>query len=158
MRSLNGVWTLGDVADVEHLVRHTLAGSGLNADDTDDCVSYLFEHVWRTYQRWEPERGSFSNLAYRACKSGLTDWRRKRYGRTRWSFSNGRVHERKLPQFVPLDDDSSEHRLGSALAGSGVDGGPDQLADQLRALDARSRAPAGYERELRKKLPRRSEY
>lgn len=98
---LSSVWRLGDVEDVERLVATVAGRAGLGADE--DAIAYLFEVVWRAWRRYEPGRAAFSTLAYRACQRGAVDYRRKRDGRTRWRFGDGRVFERTLPVVASFD-------------------------------------------------------
>jgi hypothetical protein len=46
------------------------------------------------------------------------DWQRQRYGRTRWTFGNGRVYERRRPELVSLDD-ADNGRRGAAAGENG---------------------------------------
>jgi sigma-70-like protein len=133
-RSLPARWTLGDVDDVEKLVRKALGATTLNPDEAEDAIAYLFEVVWRTWRRWDPERGSFSTIAYQACRSGFVDWKRKRYGRTRWTFGDGQIHERPLPQFVSLDNEALERDRVELALGEGTSNDPADCSPDLDRL------------------------
>jgi DNA-directed RNA polymerase specialized sigma24 family protein len=126
---LSSRWTLADVDDVEALVFTVARRAGLGQDE--DAISALFEVVWRAWQQWEPSRASFSTFCFQACRHGAVDYRRKRDGRTVWRFGDGRVHERKLPELIPLD------RLDEPLATRAGDPAADRSPDLERLLAAR---------------------
>jgi hypothetical protein len=50
----------------------------------------------------------FSRYLRARLRNKAVDWVRKHRKRTRWVFGDGRVYERKLPEFVSLDDPLAE--------------------------------------------------
>jgi len=135
------------VRDVEALCWSVVDRSRLklNHHDRADLTTYLIETCWVLSERFEPGGIKFSTFATNTLRFRLVDWQRSRNGRTKWSFA-GFTYERVQPQLVSLDaDDSLSDRLGSSLAGSGLDDGEPRLSDELRALDKRSSRPGRRE-------------
>lgn len=125
MALLNGVWQLHDVDDVEALLRAALSAcefaAGLRPHERDDCVAYLLEVAWESAEQFRPDVGrvSFSTLLTRRARQRAVDWFRRERGRTAWKFA-GRVHERRLPQFVGFDGlDEAHPALASNPEASG---------------------------------------
>jgi DNA-directed RNA polymerase specialized sigma24 family protein len=125
---------LHDVDDVEALLSWAVSRSrcagNLRPDERDDLITWLFECAWKLSEKYDPKRGSFSNLLYQCTSRGIADWHRSRY-RTRW-VSKGHVYERQRPTLVPLDALD-----GTLASGTGdlADGGDLELAGVLGAGD-----------------------
>src|SRR5262245_11295644 len=103
---------LHDVADAQALVGAVITRSGLSlsADEHEDLAEYLLVELWKLSLRYEPGAGRFSSYATGILKRRVVDWKRSRYGRTRWQFA-GYTYERPRPQVVSLDDPDHD-RLG----------------------------------------------
>jgi hypothetical protein len=132
----------------------------LSHHEAEDLHAYLVASAWEISLRFEPGRGVyFSRYAAPRLRNKSVDCIRKERGRTRWVFSGGRVHERKRPEFVPLDAEL----VDTVLAGTGdpEDGDDPDCArlvadrDSRRARDLKC---LGLERlnELRNELERLS--
>lgn len=81
----------------------------MDADTGADLAAYLIAECWLLATSFEPERGVyFSRFAAPRLRNKTIDWIRKHRKRTRWVFGDGRVYERKLPEFVCLDDSLAE--------------------------------------------------
>jgi DNA-directed RNA polymerase specialized sigma24 family protein len=132
---------LHDIDDAAGFVGAVIRRSGikLGHEDREDLHQHLLIAAWQLSLKYDPDRGSFSSLAGTALRRKIVDWQRQRYGRRTWKFKN-RVHERRLPELVSLDDPEHD-RLGTAVAGSVLDDGALSFPDQLRALDARACRP-----------------
>jgi hypothetical protein len=143
-----------DVEDVEAVVRQELAdatrrrGGYLRAD----AVAWLLGEAWQASERFDPGRGvPFRAYLKRTIKLRSVDFLRAQLGRSRWTFSDGRVHERERRQPLSLDGPAggpSDDRLGDTLPGSGLDDAACRLADELRVLHQRSRRPCGRNRDV----------
>ena len=124
---LNSKLALHDVEDVEALAKDVIRKSGLTLDAYayEDLLAYLVETAWELSIAWEPARvqpyGRFSHECYRRLALRVTDWHRRRNGRTRWQFS-GYVHERTIPTVVPLEDrgDGADDCVALDLAERGL--------------------------------------
>lgn len=146
---------LHDVQDVEAHVWRTISSSthvaGLRPHEREDLCAYLIGLAWELSIAYNPARGrvTFSSFLGTTARLRIIDWVRKERGRSKWTFSDGRVHERPPVRLVSLDaDDSIRDRLERALSGVGVDGGEHRLADELRSLDRRARRPSGRDEDL----------
>jgi DNA-directed RNA polymerase specialized sigma24 family protein len=139
---------LHDVDDAFALCSRVVSLSGLSLrwHEREDLVAYLVSECWALSLRYEPGGIRFSTWATGTLRRRVVDWQRQRNGRTRWQFA-GRVYERERPDLVPLDDGG----LDVAVGRGGLDDGADLLPDRLRLLRARSRPPAGYDREIRRR-------
>jgi hypothetical protein len=130
-----GPWALHNVEDVERFAARIVERKRLDwlqPHERTDLLTFLIETTWELSERYEPIGYEFSQWARPTLDKRVTDWLRKEFFDARY-FS-------EPPELVSLDD--SEHDdLGAALTGSGVDDGSYRLADQLRALKARSRRP-----------------
>lgn len=148
---------LHDIDDAERFVSAIAGRSGLTLswDDRADLEQYLLVECWQLSLRYDGAQGSrFSSYARNLLQRRTVDWIRKRNGRTRWQFANGRVHERKRPELVSLDN-SELDQLGSSQPDGALDDATDRQAFERGLHDSRSRPPAGYAAEVRKRLPRR---
>jgi hypothetical protein len=106
----------------------------LQPHERSDLVTFLIETTWELSERYEPMGYEFSQWARPTLERRTIDWLRREFFDSRY--------EREPVELVSLDD--SEHDdLGAALSGSSVDDGSYRPADQLRALQARSRRPGG---------------
>jgi hypothetical protein len=87
--------------------------------------------------RYEPRRTvSFSTYATCTLSKRIIDWQRQRYGRTRWTFGDGRVYERPRVKLVSIDgDDSNGSTMVETFPQGSLDDGEHRLADELRLLD-----------------------
>jgi hypothetical protein len=138
----------------------TRSGLALSHHDREDLQQHLFIQIWELSLRYDsgdpkfPPR--FSVYATNLLRLRIVDWQRAKLGRSRWTFHD-RVYERERPQLVSLDvNDAGDDGVESALAGSGLDRGERELADELRLLRKRSRPPAGYFAEVHRELSRRT--
>ena len=119
-------------------------GADLEWHDREDLHAYLVETAWQLSLRHDASRGKFS--AWLGWKLGQRahDWRRQRFGRTRWKFS-GHTYERERPRLVSVDADHSlrdqlELALGSGAGDREADRdtdleGLDEERDRQRAWD-----------------------
>jgi hypothetical protein len=141
---LNAKYSLLGIADVEAFTARIVERSGLrlSPEDREELHVYLIEEAWLLSERYRPGGVSFSTVAGTTLRLRVVDWKRARWGRTRWAFS-GHTYERERPQLVSLDADDPEHdRVGTTLSGGSLDDGASRLADELRALDKRGRRPS----------------
>jgi hypothetical protein len=143
---------LHDIDNVAGFVGATVSRSGLDLSwsDREDLEQTLQIVAWELSLKYQPGGISFSTYADRTLRFRITDWQRSGSGgRTRWVFRNEdgsrRIHERTLPQFVPLDEDDGEphSELGSTQRRGSLDDAERRLADGLRSLEARARRPPG---------------
>jgi DNA-directed RNA polymerase specialized sigma24 family protein len=141
---------LHDIDDAAAFVAALVNRSGLSPSwsDREDLAQSLLIVAWELSLRYHPGGISFSTFAGRTLRLRIVDWQRSGAGgRTTWKFRNAdgslRVHERQLPQLVPLDD-SARDRLEQSLATRNGDredggdlglGGLDGGGDRQRALD-----------------------
>jgi hypothetical protein len=153
---------LHDIDDTEAFVGAIVSRSGLDLSyhDREDLQQFLLGECWRlslVYRRGDPHYGPrFALYATGILRLRVVDWSRKRLGRTRWQFKD-KTYERPRAELVSLDaDDAGDSGVEPALAGSGLDRGERELADELRLLRERSRPPVGYLEEVRRGLPRRA--
>jgi hypothetical protein len=127
---LNSRLRLHDIDDTEafavRLVRRY--ATDLGQDDFEELIVYLVEVAWELSLRYQPGKSAngFSAGAGTILARRIIDWRRSKFGRTRWVFA-GRIHERAQPSIVSLDelDDAGRDRLGSTLATGSGDSTPD---------------------------------
>lgn len=133
---------LHDVQDASALCWRAVENARLELTwhEREDLHGYLLVACWELSLQYDPERRrvAFSTFATHRLRWAAVDWVRKTKGRTRWQFSNGRVHERRRPEFVPLDHPDLD-RVGGVNGRGGLDDGASRLSVELRALDARSR-------------------
>jgi hypothetical protein len=137
---------LHDVDDAEQFIAAIVSRSGLQLrwDQRQDLEQYLLIECWKLSLDYQPGRitKGFAAYATVTLRKRIVDHQRSHF-RTRWVFRD-RVYERKRPELVSLNaDDSGRDQLGRTLADGGMAGGPSGLADQLRALEARSCRPDG---------------
>jgi DNA-directed RNA polymerase specialized sigma24 family protein len=109
---------LFDVRDTEAFCWRIVRSSNpdLNHHDAEDLCAFLVASAWEISLTFDPSKGVwFSRYARTRLRNKTVDWVRKEKGRTKWTFSGGRVYERKRPQFVSFDDElvSSLRALGS---------------------------------------------
>lgn len=73
--------------------------------DEEEAISFLIEECWQLSLGYQHGINAkcFSNYATGLLKHRLTDWQRKRFGRTKWQFAD-RTYERPRPVHIPLDD------------------------------------------------------
>jgi hypothetical protein len=141
---LGRTWALHDVDDVERLSRKALddalrtRGIHLRPHEHADAVAFLVSECWRLSVGYDPARTSrFSTYAYRRLRLLVWDWHRREYGRTRWAFGNGYVHERPRPDVLRLDDPDG-NPLVDALTAGGGDDAADRVAARGGLLDVGS--------------------
>jgi DNA-directed RNA polymerase specialized sigma24 family protein len=142
---LNGRLALFDVDDTESLAARALAdqlrsmGASLREHERDDALAYLIATVWEASLKYDPERFlSFSTFAYQLSRRRTIDWFRGRFGRTRWSLSNGYEHDRERPDIYPLEA-ALDGELEGALGGGQGHFADDRSPDLLGVLTDRSR-------------------
>lgn len=125
---LSRPWALFDVDDVEALLNVVVARSGavgrLRHHQREDLLAHLLVVAWQAANSYDPDRGRFSSLLYRAASLRTIDWVRQECGRTKWQFA-GHTYERERPQPLSLDD---EPALGATLAA--FDGDPARGRDE----------------------------
>ena len=155
---LTGTLSLHEIDDVEAFTLAIVQRSRLELShhDREDLVAYLLTECWRLSLRFEPGGISFSTYAGTTLRGRLVDWQRKRFGRTRYVFSD-RVLERKLPELVSLDaDDSNGDPLGDNLGTRAGDPAADRDPDFERLLRTGSGTRARDYEALGLKPPRRA--
>jgi DNA-directed RNA polymerase specialized sigma24 family protein len=140
--------------------KYFASNPGLNPSDREDLESYLLEHVWRLGERYAPTTRSarFDSYAGAILQRRCVDWRRSRYRRTRWQWSDGRSYERRHPAVVILDAGADGDRLADTLAADGGDPAVDHLADAVEGFDVN--AARGRDRDhdaIRREADRRGE-
>jgi DNA-directed RNA polymerase specialized sigma24 family protein len=123
---------LWDVDDAAAFCSAIVTRSGLQLSwaDREDLEQQLLV-TWELSLKFEPGQGSvgFSSYAGTILRHRTSDWVRQRKGRTIWKFKGGRVHERKLPSFVSIDDQLDADPVGNALGSDGGDAPTDWLTD-----------------------------
>ena len=96
-----------DVRDAAAFVGGIVVKSPLRLSwhDDADLREYLLGELRILSTKYEPEAStvSFSSWAGTLLRLRCVDWRRQRFGRTKWKFA-GHVYERPRPELVPLDD------------------------------------------------------
>jgi hypothetical protein len=132
---LSRPWALHDIADVESFCTGIATRSRLELSyhDREELTAFLIAECWQLSLRYEAGRGSttsFIGWATTNLRLRCVDWQRKRFGRTRWTFS-GHVYERPRPQLLSLDElDPGHDRMGQPL-GAGLG---DPAADSTPAF------------------------
>jgi len=153
MTMLHGRLELHGV-DVELLARRATNAwlsshrAHLQEADREDLVCYVVAEIWRASVGFDRERAgvSFASYGYQRASVRTVDWYRQRFGRTRWVFGDGRVHERERPVPLSLDapgrNDPDAGPLGASLAGGGGDpaGSCDPALARLLDVGDRERA------------------
>lgn len=142
---LNGNFSLLGIQDVEAFTGQIVERSGLrlSVEDREELHVYLIEECWQLSTRFQPGRISFSSYAGTNLRLRVVDWQRQRFGRTRWTFKNGREHIRERPKLVSLDaDDSLRDRLDESLAARSGDPAADSPTDLEWLLESGDRHAA----------------
>jgi DNA-directed RNA polymerase specialized sigma24 family protein len=133
-------WSLGDVDDVEAVVRSVLVAElakrdvQLRADAFDDALAHLLSEAWIAWDQFDPGRGlAFSTYLRQQLKLRHIDHIRKVRGRTRWRWSGDKTYEREArPSDLHLDaaaPGSDEGRsLGETIAARSGDDAADSAA------------------------------
>lgn len=141
MPFLNAPLRLHDVDDVEALLSRAISRSGsaagLRPQEREDLFSHLLEVAYRASLRFKPGPASFATYVYVEAQRGIVGYFRKTRGRTVWKFGHGRIHIRKLPEFVSLDAEFDS--LGDTLAENGSDLETDRLEDDRGLFAERDR-------------------
>jgi hypothetical protein len=127
MALLSRRWSLLDVDDVEALAWKMLGTNGqvagLQPHQRDDLCTHVITTIWEASLRFDPDRNvSFSTYAYVIGQRSIVSWFRSTsngFGRTRWKFGDGRIHERARPELLSLD--AERDSLGAALGTIGGD-------------------------------------
>jgi DNA-directed RNA polymerase specialized sigma24 family protein len=140
---LNAKWSLGDVDDVEAVVRAVLVAElgkrdvRLTDSAFDDALAHLLSEAWIAWNHFDPGRGlAFSTYLRQQLKLRHIDHIRKVRGRTRWSWSGDKTYEREArPSDLSLDAKHGDD--GSTLLESLAIGGSDSSADSVAREDAR---------------------
>ena len=154
---LNGRLALEDVADVEGFCAALLdeqlhrLGAHLRPHDREDALAYLVSEAWRLSVRYDASVGqSFSKYAHSTLTLRVTDWYRGRFGRSRWTFSNGKSFERRRPELASLDELRDEAgELGDGLVArtrdfeDGRDPALSRLLEELGSAGSRTQASGG---------------
>jgi hypothetical protein len=124
MALLGEVLQLLDVRDVEAFAGRIVEryGRDLNAQDRDELAVWLVEECWILSTKHDASKGPFSKWVGYTLARRTADWRRQRFGRTRWKFA-GHEHVRERPTVVSLDDERD--RLGESLAAGARDSSAD---------------------------------
>jgi hypothetical protein len=132
---------LHDVDDAERFCASVVTRSGLQLSyhDHEDPQAWLVSECWLLSLRYEPGGVSFSTFAGYTLRRRAIDWQRQRFGRRTWRFRD-KVYERPRVELISLDDPLND-RLGSTLAGSGLDSDASNFASDMRTLRARGRRP-----------------
>ena len=136
MTLLGGVLRLHNVTDVERLCAAVLERqkASIPASEHADVLAYLIACCWELSLRYDPAKDKKPNFAAYASfvlARRLVDWRRARYGRTRFQYADRTIeHERRpaaLSLDAPIGDDGTadgsgrSDTLGSTLAGESGD-------------------------------------
>jgi DNA-directed RNA polymerase specialized sigma24 family protein len=118
---------LHDVDDTAAFIAALVQRSGIVLDyhDREDLQQHLLVFAWSLAEKYDSDRGTFSNYLYRCASLQVLQWQRKRFGRTVWRFKN-RVHVRKLPELVSYD--AERDSLGEAFGTIGGD--PETVWDE----------------------------
>ena len=135
---------LHDVRDVGAFTAAVIhrSNANLSREDMEDAHAYLITTTLELSQRYEQRGESFSYWVRPTLQRRLIDWQRKRFGRTRWQWSDS-AYERRLIEQVSFDvDEASRDRLEQALGARDGDRTADRDADLgwLRAERDRCRA------------------
>jgi hypothetical protein len=142
---LNSQFSLLDIRDVESFTGRIVERSNLHLDhsDREDLHAFLVAECWLLSTRYSPGGISFSSLAGATLRLRVVDWQRQRFGRTRWTFKNGREHVRERPKRVSLDaDDSLRDRLDESVAARSGDPSADSRTDLEWLLEGGDREAA----------------
>jgi len=142
---LNGKLSLRGIADVEAFTGRIVERSKLYLDhsDREALHAFLVAECWLLSTRYSPGRISFSTWAGATLRLRLVDWQRQRFGRTRWTFKDGREHVRERAQLVSLDaDDSLRDRLDESVAARSGDPAADSSTDLEWLLEGGDRKAA----------------
>ena len=121
MSLLGRPWRLREVADVEGLARAILErqlgklGARLRPDLHDEALCFLLEAAVRADRSYDPSRGAWEPFLRWKLQTGVVDFYRREFGRTRWAFRDF-VHERTIPDLLSLDYRGGEGELDSAFA------------------------------------------
>lgn len=140
---LNGKWSLGDVEDVEALVKAVLVAElakrdvKLPWDKFDDFLARMLEHAWWESERFDPSRGlSLETFLRQQLKLRFIDVVRVVRGRTRWSWGDGTSYEREpWPLDLSLDAPASKKADGHSLVEALADCSSDSEADRVARTD-----------------------
>jgi DNA-directed RNA polymerase specialized sigma24 family protein len=118
---------LHDVEDGAAFVSSIVQRSGvvLGYHDREDLEQHLLVFAWTLAEKYDPDRGTFSNYLFRCASLQVREWQRGKHGRTVWKFKN-RIHVRKLPEFVSYD--AERDSLGEAFGTIGGD--PETVRDE----------------------------
>ena len=122
---LNAKLQLHEVEDVEGVCVSVIRRSGLELShhDFEDCLTYLIETSWELSLRYEkgdhPSRFNF--YLGRRLRIQLSEWQRRRYGRTKWQFAD-RTYIRPLPSMVSIEHrpDGPDHSILGDADGGGL--------------------------------------
>jgi hypothetical protein len=128
----------------------------LNHQDREELAAFLVAECWHLsvrYRRGTGSTTSFAGWATTTLRLRVVDWRRARFGRTRWQFS-GRAHEREQPQLVSLDDPDHD-QFRAALGTRAGDPAADRSPDLARLLGTGGGARARDLKTLGLSPPRR---
>jgi DNA-directed RNA polymerase specialized sigma24 family protein len=107
---LSRPWPLWDIDDIEAYSRDVVAPlcGELSYHEREDLVTFCIETAWQFSLEFRPELGvHFTRFLRPRLRNKAVDEIRRVKKRTTWKFK-GRVHQRKLPQFVALDDSLAE--------------------------------------------------
>jgi len=143
---LAGTLALHDIRDVELYCARILHRANLDLahHDSEDLLAYLVETCWELSLGYRPngQPHRFSSYAAPILQRRVTDWQRKKNGRTTWKFAT-HTYERPRPVVVNIDSVEPElDRLGASLGtrtGDPADGG-DPAFGGLQAAGDRRRA------------------
>jgi hypothetical protein len=141
---LSEKWSLGNVDDVEALVKNVLVAElgkrdvRLRGHDFDDALCFLLEQAWLAWERYDGQRGlTFAAYLRQWTKLRYLDHVRKVRGRTIWQWKDSRYERPARPLNLSLDaagPDGDGRSLGETLADGSSDpiGGGD--SSPLREL------------------------
>jgi hypothetical protein len=144
---LNSRLQLHDVDDAEAFAAR-IAGryaTDLNQHDLEELIVYLVEVAWELSLKYTPGQSAngFSAGAGTILQRRIIDWRRSKFGRTRYQFSD-RTYEREQPRITYFDelDTNARDRLESSLTTGTSDSETnwDALSGGLLAERDRTRA------------------
>ena len=132
---LNGRLSLHDIDDVEAFCIRIARPyfPRIDRQDHEDLLSYLIATCWELSTRYKGDGKRFSAGAGTILALRIVEWKRERYGRTRYRFKD-RSYDRVPPSFVYVDDP-----LEQPVRGVAVDVAERSSADLLRVLGTRGR-------------------
>lgn len=147
---LNSTYRLHDIDDVEAFCAHVAqlfygrTQTRLSPSEHEDLIAYLIVETSKLSERYTPTtpQARFHSYAHSLLNHRCTDWLRLHRGRSRWSWGDGTVYERKRPTLLSLDRAAGNDPEGDPLGSTLADRSGDDEADRVARDDARLFAAA----------------